>query len=537
MQILNLLESPAIRVNAEIGLTLPEVFVALVRDDMDKFCVLRPYQRHSWHAFLAQLGAMAMVNADTVYPPENPETWRDLLRALTPEFPNDEPWTLITDDVVKPAFMQPPSSSVDKFVETFITQKGEYKSVASSPQEIDIMFASNNHDEKATAGIQSDPNDWIFALVSAQTGMGFSGSGNYGVSRMNGGYGGRAAFSVTPSRRPGIHVLRDILTIIENRDQIIAQHPMRDGGHKLLWTISWDGERHEALALDELDPLYIEVCRRIKILPSENGRCMAVKATSRSKRLDSDKHFGVCGDPWTLVNETKGKKKALSISKAGFQYRKVVDFLANPEWTPPILANFSDYDASQAHSNGVHLLMKGITGGMGKTEGYHERAAEFSMDVAKVLFGPPSSERDEMIAVAKDRVGQIDAARAAFIRALTVFMGVDKLPSTAIWTWPDKVWQFADEDFFEALQVELASPQSERGDIRRKWLENLLEKTRGVLAKAHKSLPCPSTRRNKSIGLSKRVMEGMFHTQESLASLWEKQEDAQVSEQEGETQC
>lgn len=46
--------------SSHVTASLPEVYAALMRDDVVAFPALRPHQRHAWHAFLVQLGAMAL---------------------------------------------------------------------------------------------------------------------------------------------------------------------------------------------------------------------------------------------------------------------------------------------------------------------------------------------------------------------------------------------------------------------------------------------------------------------------------------------
>ena len=65
----HLLSDPLIRYRQSSGTTregsLPEVYAALMADDAEAFPALRPHQRHAWHAFLVQLGAMAVHRART----------------------------------------------------------------------------------------------------------------------------------------------------------------------------------------------------------------------------------------------------------------------------------------------------------------------------------------------------------------------------------------------------------------------------------------------------------------------------------------
>ena len=80
----NLLTDSLIRVDRSDGtrevLSLPGVLEAMASDSVTGFPALRPHQRHAWHAFLAQLGVLALVKAGYTDPPHDEEQWRELLR-------------------------------------------------------------------------------------------------------------------------------------------------------------------------------------------------------------------------------------------------------------------------------------------------------------------------------------------------------------------------------------------------------------------------------------------------------------------------
>ena len=166
----------------------------------------------------------------------------------------------MVDDIGKPAFMQPPASSTER--------EKDYKNAVSTPDALDMLVTSKNHDLKAEVAEQAHTDDWIFALVTLQTMEGFGGAGNYGISRMNGGLGNRPALSLAPIvGGPGAHVRRDIRALLEFRPEILDkhQHYPESGGVTLLWTLPWDGAATETRAVSILDPLYIEVCRRVRL--------------------------------------------------------------------------------------------------------------------------------------------------------------------------------------------------------------------------------------------------------------------------------
>ena len=176
----NILKDPLIRISTPSGslvhASLPAIYAALMQDEVDAFPALRPHQRHAWHAFLAQLGALAIHSAGLNEPPDNAEEWRRILRDLTPDFPDDEPWHLVIDDITKPAFMQPPAGSDDRLK--------DYKTPVPTPDGLDMLVLSKNHDIKSAVAAQAEADDWIFALVTLQTMEGYAGRGNYGISRM-----------------------------------------------------------------------------------------------------------------------------------------------------------------------------------------------------------------------------------------------------------------------------------------------------------------------------------------------------------------
>jgi CRISPR system Cascade subunit CasA len=212
------------RTNGIRAVTLPGLLSLLVACEVDSLPALRPHQRYPLHCFLAQVGAMAMLAAGEKVLPRDERHWRDLLRGLTPEFPDDEPWVLIVDDLFKPAFLQPP------------VPEGAWevlKEIEPTPDALDMLVTSKNHDLKAARLKIATPEHWLFALVTLQTWEGFLGRGNYGISRMNGGFASRPFIGAAPATGGwGAHVTRDILRLVDNRTKLTegdTLHPMKDG--------------------------------------------------------------------------------------------------------------------------------------------------------------------------------------------------------------------------------------------------------------------------------------------------------------------
>ena len=60
--------------------SLPELLAAMAVDAVHDFPALRPHQRHPWHAFLAQLGSIALHGAGQSQPWAEADRWRAALQ-------------------------------------------------------------------------------------------------------------------------------------------------------------------------------------------------------------------------------------------------------------------------------------------------------------------------------------------------------------------------------------------------------------------------------------------------------------------------
>ena len=500
----NILEESVIRVRAREGerrASLPETFALLMRDEVEAFPALRPHQRHAWHAFLVQLGAMALQRAGVSEPPTDAPKWQALIRGLTPSFPADEPWQLVVDDITKPAFMQPPASAAER--------ERDYKKQALTPDELDMLVTSKNHDLKMAVASDGGADDWLFALITLQTMEGFAGADNYGISRMNGGLGSRPAFSLAPSERFGAHAKRDIAFLLEDTTANL--------GDALLWLLPWDGAKAEALLFKRLkpNPLYIEICRRVRLRQNSNGGLYAIKATSKAARIDAKALNGRTGDPWTPINLKESK--ALTMATGGFTYKRVVEYLTSGNWKQPVLL-----DATRAERRSAEpmlLVARGIVRGQGKTEGYYERIIPIRRKLRSAMGrrAGSSDSMDDVGQIADERIKQTAIVQRILSHAIQVFAAggdSDKVRSEhrkLARPWLNRLDELIDASFFDDLQTEFeADGEAERSRIRNEWLMNdddgVVDKARNVLRDASDSVSCSTIRRYKA-----RVSaEGLF---------------------------
>ena len=498
---LNILTEPVIRFDWAGGTgteaTLPEIYGELMADSVSAFPALRPHQRHAWHAFLVQLGAMAMHRAGTDKPPETAGQWLPLLRGLTPGYPDDEPWHLVVDDITKPAFMQPPARSSER--------EKDYQNEVATPDELDMLVTSKNHDLKSSVAAQAGADDWLFALITLQTMEGFGGAGNYGVSRMNGGLGNRPAFTLAPPGGPGAHLRRDVIFLLERQDSLLDQYPMQPGGIGLLWTVPWDGEKSEALLPSQLDPFFIEVCRRIRLRCAPAGNVSAVRTSSKGARMESKELNGRIGDPWTPISVKDNK--SLTLASGGFTYNRVVDYLTSGDWQQPILL-----EATQQEQE-TQLVARAMVRGQGKTEGYYERIIPLRQRTVRAFSRGGGVQ--ELGDLARARIEKIRTVQRILSHAIQVFIARgndDNLSPEGrrlARPWLGRLDEIVDARFFEDLQDEFGiDGQSERRDESLEWQRWLVDEARKVLHSAEDSLPCPAIHRYRARARADGLFEG-----------------------------
>ncbi len=516
----NILTEPLVRFDSASGArvfaSLPEIYSALMSDEVEAFPALRPHQRHAWHAFLVQLGALAASRNGAGGFPSDAPTWTDLLRGLTPDFPGDEPWQLVLEDICKPAFMQPPASSEERLA--------DYRGVYETPDELDVLATSKNHDLKSAIAVEYHYDDLIMALISLQTSAGFSGAGNYGISRMNGGLGSRPAFSITPSARHGVHVRRDMEVLHMRREEMLEDSLTVDGGAALLWKLPWDGSLAEALPLSALDPFYIEVCRRIRLRLGKGGRLRAIRATSRATRIDAKALRGVTGDPWTPID--RGGGKSLTLSAGGFDYRRIVDYLVN--WEHPTLCSPTRHEMDS--SDTMQLVARGMVRGQGRTEGYHERKIPIRQKMRSAMLN--RAEIEDLGGIASERIADVGTVHRMLSHAIQTFLAKGATGNfntqhrIRARHWLNRLDEMVNARFFEDLQQEYESEDRDtRQSIRNEWLLNqdgtgVVDRAREILADALESLPCPGVERYKARVFAEGLFEGRLRGEGGLSALF-----------------
>jgi CRISPR system Cascade subunit CasA len=506
---MNIVNDNLIRVRfneGETTLSLPAVFAGLVANRIDGFPALRAHQRHAWHAFLCQLGAMAMHRAGLTGVPTDEATWRDIIMALTPGADAETAWCLVAAPD-RPAFLQPPIPDGLQAL----------KKAVVTPDGIDMLVTSRNHDLKQASMGQAEPDDWLFALLTLQTMEGFLGAGNYGISRMNGGFASRPAVGLAPPGGPGLHVSRDIGRLLALRSKIAeAGQNATAGGIGLVWLRPWDGT--DAIKPASLDPFYIEIARRIRLV-ADRGLISARAGSSKCARVQPTPG-GITGDPWAPLKQDKdGSQKVFTLDSGGFSYRRMVDLLFSQNgFLPSPLQEIAETDPAE----GLVIIARGLVRGQGKTEGYHERIVPLS----RRLRGLRATPTDPVAQMAKERVEMAGEVQRKVLKPalLSLFQnGPDQIDyghdATIRKAQPflEDFDRIVDLNFFSALWAEAeAEGAQERTAARMAWLQTLLKQAKDIVGHADTAAPKSSHRHFRALSHARDVLAAAPWRSETL---------------------
>jgi CRISPR system Cascade subunit CasA len=492
----------------EERLSLPQILAGCAADRIASFPALRAHQAPAWRAFLVQTAVMGIeVLGLSQAPGDDAEAWADVLRALTPECA-DTAWSLVGPPS-RPAFFQPPVSDLSAYL-------GE----VATPDALDVLVTSKNHDAKAERLFNAREDDWVFALVSLQTQEGFMGAGNFGIARMNGGFGSRPYLMLRAADGGGFWAgfRRDVDGLLAQRAKWMRAAEQRGfdlaQGVRLLWTKPWDGKGQ--FTIDQLHPLFVEICRRVR-LEIRDGAIIAKTASSSASRIAAKDLNGNLDDPWGAVN-LGDAPKMLSMTSGGFGYRRMVQLLfgdTDRKYRRGILAQ------PQPSEKNSDLILEAfaLARGQGKTEGFHTRSVFIPGRQVPELADADLGAAHRLAEIANARV---QMAGETWLKALRTALIVltQKGPAEPAWKKPanepmtrDAQTRFdalVDEAFFPALwrDVDLGTDEARE----RAWALDLAHMARKVFAQAVDAAPRSDARRIIAHARAANMLEGGLHT-------------------------
>lgn len=492
---MNLLTDPLLTLAGGGKVSLPALFAAMARGEARGFPALRPHQRPAWHMFLVQLAALSLWTAQRGEPSRDAAEWAAMLRGLTPGRDDDAPWRLVEADWSKPAFLQAPAP------------EGLNWSAAPTPDALDMLITARNHDLKQTVAGQAAPEDWVFALVSLQTGEGYGGAGNYGIARMNGGSSSRPLLGLAPARGgdttvdPSAWWARDVRRLIAERkgnpDRAVGQA----GGPALLWLLDWPQGRQ--LDLRDLDPWFIEICRRVR-LTETGGGIAARRAASQAARIDAKVYKGAVGDPWAPVHKTEGK--SFTLGSGDFDYRQIVRLMFSGDWTQPLLAR-----PGSGETGGMLLVAEALSRGNGKTEGFKSRIVRVPGKAVR-LFS--SETTGNLSKTQMEEIRSFDKALRGAL-ALVAARGDWKARKPAHYAFADaaskQLNRAADRLFFPSLWRRVAADSESGGAkfaAKIAFLAELKQAAEKAFEAALPAVPCPAVLRPRAEARARRALRG-----------------------------
>ena len=469
------------------------VFAALSRSDVVSFPALRPHQREPWHAFCAQVAAMALIAAGRSDLPEDEAGWRDLLIGLTPDWPDGEAWDLVVDDWRKPALLQPPLVAP--------ANRDDYKSRLTTPDALDMLVTAKNHDVKQERMVAARDEDWLFALVTLQTSAAYGGAKTYGASRMNGKTGSRLSVRVVPEGGAGRAFRRDAALLFKQ------YAPEAPEGIGLVWTRAWDGK--VPLGFGELNPpLYIDTARRVRVVRSENA-LHACYATAEKARVAAEEQCGKTSDPWAPIK--KDLTASITPKRETFGYRKLSDLLTS---RLPLLGKVHSSDDQTGLALEITALVR--RGGTDtNTEGWFQRRIGVSRRTSIRLGAEAFTDRLGITAErrAKDAGDARGRLRHAMLSLVQGGPAQPKLDDDSggrkIEPWTQRFDLAVDRVFFnDAFWGEVAD---EAAPHTLDWRERLRDMARTVFDEAAEAAPRTEVRRIRAHARAKNLLEAQLH--------------------------
>ena len=459
--------------------------------------------------FLVQLAALALWKSEHDEPPINPEQWATTLRLLTPNHEDDTPWTLAVADRRKPAFLQPQVPN----------EPLKWSSVRT-PDALDMLITSRNHDLKQEVAKRASAEDWIFALVSLQTAEGFGGRTRYGIARMNGGHSSRPMLGLAPAQAgdtsidPSAWWARDVRRLLAARKSGSAALGTA-GGPALLWCLDWP-ERQE-LELANLDPWFIEVCRRVR-LAEDGGAIVGQRSTSKSPRIAAKVHKGNVGDPWAPVHHTG---KSLTLGGGDFDYSRLTELMFSGDWVVPLLAR-----PGVDERGDMLIVAEALSRGINKTEGFKSRVVPAPGRAVRMFGSRGAAE------LAQAQVKEIKAVDGAlrYAVALAAAHGVWSVVKRSHYAFcspaSKRLNRAADHAFFPSLWRRLdalSSDDASRFKAKVDFLNGLKLAAESALEATLLTVPCPAVYRTRTAIRARRAFAGRLRNNDATQDMFIKE--------------
>ncbi len=503
----NLLTDGVFRVATTSGtrnMSLPAVLEALGTDSVHSFPGIQHHQAEGFHVFLCYVAAAVLARQGDTEPRQAADYWIRGLRGLSGRT-DDAAWALVVPDLDQPAFLQPPVPAGDR---------SRLQTKAWTPDELDLLVTARDHDVKMRRASQAPTDAWVYALVNLQTTGGRSGRGQMGIARMNKGFGTRLIVEAVRSFRPGIRWCDGVERVLKLRpDLLAADYGYCEDGLVLSWVEPWDGET--SLTLSQLDPFFVEVCRRIRLRYGPNDHLLAEGLPSNVERIQAKPLLGVLGDPWLPIDTSKGDPKALTISGRGLTPDILRRLLFRDNVNLSILQQ-----PDQTWQDTCWLAASVLVRDEGKTDGFYEQRIQIPPRAVPRIFGA-REVRQPLADLARSGIEAAGIMRNRVLKVAVFALiqgGPDKVKLghdvTKAW------WTHVSADFEQRWSAGYfswlwagaeAESATERDQARWEWTRTLQQWALASLAEAERRLPQHRGRHFRAITEARRTFYRMLY--------------------------
>jgi len=296
---------------------------------------------------------------------------------------------------------------------------------------------------------------------------------------------------------PGGDWARDTRVILDNgMEHFVGLVPdFSPHGLRLLWLEPWKGAAKESLAVSRLHPLFIEVCRRIRLQPHD-GAIRARRAGTDAPRIEAKDRKGNLADPWIPV-----RREDSSAFNSPPNYSKTYQVLFDRgAYQPALLQLPSRHDRGREAS----VVFKVLVRGEGKTEGYLERSVAVPAGKAGFL-AERSDEAAEVAQAMAAMASEVEykALKPALVLALQAARPSPDYKQPETTAWAGQMVRDFDEEldrrFFAWLWPCLdILDQSPEEDCLAPWRAFLREQAGDYFQHALSCLPVPGALRYKA---------------------------------------
>lgn len=490
--------------------SLPELIARLCAGQIDGYTGLRAHQADPWHVFLVQLAVATLARQQEDAPTTDPGFWRDGLLQLAQG--QASAWHLVEQDVTRPAFLQHPwknweSEAKDYGIESKRGQTS-FSPKARTPDELDVLATSKNHDVKASRFAESEIEAWLFSLLMYQTMSGVYGSGNYGIVRMKTGIGSRPIVAWVGDLHPARRFVEELTVVRRIRENALTQtYGYSANGHVLTWLDRWDRQDHQ-LTLRDLDPCFIEACRPVRLWPASTDGWMALGATSTMRQIGpKSQSNGEVGDPWIPLDKSGA---ALNLSKDGFTPEKVTRLLLEDGF------KLTPLQKPRHPTTPGWFIASVLVRGQGKTEGFHRLELPVPAQAQGALLRPANDPlRQQVAEAARDMQSDVGNAEAVLRTALTVLVqggtGKADKKKAGINRWSTGMLKRFDHTWPEAYYPMLWRACAEPPEVvLNDWKLRLTDIVWDLFAQAAEQMPMPHNRRWRALTASRSALIGML---------------------------